>query len=273
MSGLVLTLKQRPRQRIDLSALIPERLQGLDARAIGALALGSGAQPVSVADLFTIAPGDPADLHIAESCDKLDGIGSNMTSGAITVTGNAGAYLGLAMQSGRIVVRGDAGAYAAAGMRGGQVEIGGNAGDHLGGALAGDMKGMSGGLVVVRGNAGDRAGDRMRRGVIVVEGGVGACAGSRMIAGTLVVLGSALGPYPGFGMKRGTLILLARPPRELPSFADCGRHDLGFLRLLLRDLRGHSRSLDALAERPAQVQRFAGDLAVGGQGEILLWPQ
>src|SRR5262249_572782 len=80
---------------------------------------------------------------------------------------------------------------------------------------------------------------------------VGACAAARMIAGTLVVLGPELGPYPGFGMKRGTLLHLARPQRELPSFADCGRHDLGFLRLLLRDLRAPTHRLPDPPPPPA----------------------
>jgi len=271
MSGLVLTLKEPPRQRIDMSPLIPQRLQGLDAAAIGGLELASGNRRLRVGDLFAISPGDPNDLHITDSCAKLDGIGQAMAGGTITTQGDAGAYLGLAMEGGRIVVHGNAGAFAAAGMRGGLIEIDGNAGDCIGGALAGEMKGMSGGLVVVRGSAGDRTGDRMRRGTIIVEGDVGACAASRMIAGTLVVLGSALGPYPGFGMKRGTLILLTPPQRQLPSFADAGRHDLGFLRLLLLELRGHSRELDDLATRPTTVHRYVGDLAAGGTGEMLIW--
>jgi formylmethanofuran dehydrogenase subunit C len=175
------------------------------------------------------------------------------------------------MQGGRIVVHGSAGAYAAAALRSGIVEIDRAAGDFLGGALAGEMKGMSGGLVIVRGSAGSRAADRMRRGTIIVEGGIGGYAGSRMIAGTIIVLGEAIGPYPGYGMKRGTLVLRRRAERELPSFTDCGRHDLGFLRLLLRALHGRSRSLDQFAARPAVAQRLVGDLAAGGQGEILLW--
>jgi len=133
------------------------------------------------------------------------------------------------------------------------------------------MKGMSGGLVVVRGNAGDRAGDRMRHGTIIVEGSLGGYAASRMIAGTVLALGPAVGAYPGFAMKRGSLILLSRPARALPTFADCGRHDLGFLRLVLGTLKGRSAGLDDLAKRPSVVQRLAGDQSIGGKGEILYW--
>jgi formylmethanofuran dehydrogenase subunit C len=156
-------------------------------------------------------------------------------------------------------------------MRGGEIAIDGNAGDFLGGARPGEMKGMSGGLVVVRGDGGDRVGDRMRRGTIIVEGSIGGYAASRMIAGTVLALGPAVGPYPGFAMKRGSLILLSCPDRALPTFADCGRHELAFLRLLLRALKGRSPRLDDLAVRPPLVQRLAGDQSVAGKGELLLW--
>lgn len=271
MSGLVLTLREVPRQRIDLSPLIPDRLAALDARAIPGVQLACGNRQISLGDLFGVAPGDPADLRLVGDCGRCDRIGAGMTRGTITVDGDAGAYLGLQMQGGAIRVRGNVGIGAASELRGGTVEIDGGAGDFLGGALPGSMKGMGGGLVVVRGDAADRIGDRMRRGTIIVEGGAGAYAASRMIAGTVVVLGTTVGCYPGFGMKRGSLILRGPPERELPTFSDCGRHDLGFLALLWRSVRGRSRRLDDLATGPTTVRRLAGDRAVGGKGEILLW--
>ncbi len=271
MSALVLTLRAQPQQRIDLSPLTPDKLQGADAASIARLTLQCGNRRVAAGELFALTSGDPDDLRLVGDCAKFDRIGAEMTRGTITVEGDAGAYLGQAMRGGRIHVHGSASIGAAMEMRGGEIEIDGGAGDFLGGARPGEMKGMSGGLVIVRGDAGDRVGDRMRRGTIVVEGSIGAYAASRMIAGTVLALGPAIGPYPGFAMKRGSLILLNRPDRELPSFADCGRHDLGFLRLLLRALAGRSRRLDDLATRPTLVQRLTGDQSVGGKGEILLW--
>lgn len=271
MSALVLTLKTPPRQRVDLSSLTPDRLQGLDAVAIARLPLQCGNQRAAVGDLFAIAAGDADDLRFVGDCGRFDRIGAEMTRGTIAIEGTVGAYLGHAMRGGRITVQGSAGVGAAQEMRAGEIVIDGSAGDFLGGARPGEMKGMSGGLVLVRGDAGDRAGDRLRRGTIIVEGSLGAYAGSRMIAGTLIALGPAIGPYPGFAMKRGSLILLKPPGRALPTFADCGRHDLAFLRLLLRTFKGRSPRLDGLATRSPTVQRFAGDQAVGGKGEILLW--
>ncbi len=271
MTGLVLTLRAPPPQRVDLSPLTPDRLMPLDGSAISRLSLASGNRQVQVGELFAVTGRDPADLRFVGDCGRCDRIGAGMTNGAITVDGDAGAYLGLGMRDGRIRVRGSTAVGAAMEMRGGLIEIGGHAGDLLGGALPGNMKGMSGGLVVVAGSAGDRVGDRMRRGAIIVEGNAGSYAASRMIAGTVILLGATVGAYPGFGMRRGSLILRSRAERELPSFSDSGRHELGFIRLLLRALHGRSPRLDALATLPGLVQRLVGDHAVGGKGEILLW--
>jgi formylmethanofuran dehydrogenase subunit C len=269
VSALVLTLRASPPQRVDLSSLTPDKLQGMDAATIARLPLPCGNRPAAVGDLFTVAAGDADDLRLVGDCGRFDRIGAEMSRGAIAIEGDAGAYLGHGLRGGRIRVQGSAGIGAAQEMRGGEIVIDGNAGDFLGGARPGEMKGMSGGLVVVRGDAGDRAGDRLRRGTIIIEGRLGAYAASRMIAGTVLALGPSVGPYPAFAMKRGSLILLSRPERALPTFADCGRHDLAFLRLLLRALKGRSPRLDAL--RPPTVQRLAGDQSVGGKGEILLW--
>ena len=271
MSGLVLTLREAPRQRLDLSPLTPDRLSGLDGGAIANVAVACGNRRIPLGDLFTVSAGDPTDLRLVGDCSRCDRIGAGMTRGTITIDGDAGAYLGLQMQGGAIRVRGNAGIGAATEMHDGTIEVDGSAGDLLGGALPGSMRGMDGGVVVVRGAAGDRIGDRMRRGAIVVEGAAGAYAASRMIAGTIVALGTTVGPYPGLGMKRGSLILRGKPERQLPTFGDCGRHDLGFLSLLWRSLHGRSRRLDELATGPTTVHRLAGDQAVGGKGEILLW--
>lgn len=270
MSGLALTLRAPPRQRLDLSPLVPDRLAGLDAVAIAAIELLSGNRRLPVGELFAVADGDPTDLSIRNACDKLDFIGRDMTVGTITVEGDAGAYLGLGLRGGHIHVRGHVGPWAGAAMQRGLIEVDGNAGDFAAGALPGETKGMRGGLIVIHGYAGDRAGDLMRRGILVIEGSAGSHAGSRMIAGTVVVLGEAVGPYPGFGMKRGSLILSHGPQRLSPTFADCGAHELGFLKLLPQAVGGRSSRLAELWAVPPRVRRFAGDLATGGMGEILI---
>jgi formylmethanofuran dehydrogenase subunit C len=271
VSALVLRLKEPPRQRVDLSPLTPDGLHGLGIADVVRVSLASGNQHLAVGELFEVTAGDATDIVIRGSCERLDFIGAGLSAGSITVEGDAGAYLGRGLRGGRVHVTGNAGPWAAAQMRGGTIEIEGSAGDCLGGALPGEMRGMNGGLVIVRRNAGDRAGDRMRRGLIAIGGDTGAYAGSRMIAGTVLMLGQSVGVYPGFNMKRGTLLMRATPARMLPTFADAGRHDLGFLRLFAHSFNSESSYPRELAGLGTRVHKYVGDAATAGKGEILVW--
>jgi formylmethanofuran dehydrogenase subunit C len=151
-------------------------------------------------------------------------------------------------------------------MKGGVIHVSAQAGAFLGAALPGDRHGMTGGAVLVGGDAGDRVGDRMRRGLIAVAGRLGDFAASRMIGGT--ILGTqGCGADPGYAMRRGTLLLGARPPELLPTFADNGRHALPWLRLLARELADLAPGLHPPGER---VERWTGCASMGGMGEILI---
>src|SRR5262249_46601917 len=138
--------------------------------------------------------------------------------------------------------------------------------DQLGGALPGERQGMREGLLIVGGNAGGGAGDRMRRGTIAIAGATGPFCGARMAAGTIAV-GGALGEHPGGAMRRGSILALGASGAMLPSFADCGRPELVVTRLFARAFVKYG--LPDLAERVAGLQRWRGDLAFGGKGEIL----
>ena len=126
---------------------------------------------------------------------------------------------------------------------------------------------MIGGIVVVEGNVGARAGDKMRRGTVIVRGKTGPVAGSRMIGGTIWAEGG-FGVEPGLMMRRGTLIG-SGVERLLPTFVDCGNHDLVIVRILSRYLKA---TLGDLAPKPMPlfVRKIAGDMATIGKGEILL---
>jgi formylmethanofuran dehydrogenase subunit C len=271
VSALVFALKTPPRQRVDLSPLTPERLRDMAPGDIARIELASGNRRIAVGELFAVAAGNPGEIIIRGSTSRLDFIGRDMGDGAITVEGDAGAYLGHGLRGGRLRVTGGVGPWAAAEMQGGSIVIEGDAGDFLGAALPGAMRGMSGGLVAVRGRAGERAGDRMRRGIIVIHGAAGAYAGSRMIAGTLAIMGRGSGAYPGLGMKRGTLLFRELPQSVLPSFVDCGLHELGFLSVLHRTLRGLDSGAVANVALATRVRRYVGDVATDGKGEILVW--
>ena len=269
MSALTLTLKETPRQRVDLSPLASDLLKGKSQTEISAIELSSGNRRLRVGELFSLCGDDPSSLVIKNSCDKLDRIGEAMNSGSITVHGHAGAYLGFAMKNGVITVHGSVGAYAASGMKNGLLHVRGNADDFLAAAIPGDRHGMMGGVVIITGDAGDRVGDHMRGGAVLIEGNAGDYCASRMLAGTIAVLGKAA-RFAGHGMKRGTL-LLSSMPTELPAtFNDCGAHYLNYLTLLIKSWQ----SLDskfALLEPRSRVRRYMGDLANAGKGEILVW--
>jgi formylmethanofuran dehydrogenase subunit C len=266
MSALTLTLKKIPQQRIDCSPLTPDTLAGKSVAEIGAIELQSGKLKLRADAVFDIAGDDAAELVFMNSCDKLDYIGSAMQSGRIVVHGDAGWYLGFQKKSGDIVLHGNAGGFAASGMSGGTLHIHGNVGDYLASAIPGDRKGMKGGLVIVTGNAGDRVGDQMRRGIVLIEGSVGAYCASRMLAGTIGVMGS-VGDYIGYGMRRGTLLLFSQPKLHA-TLQDCGTHTLPFLKLMFKSFRDLPSKFAHIDKN--RVQRYAGDLANDGKGEILI---
>jgi formylmethanofuran dehydrogenase subunit C len=125
---------------------------------------------------------------------------------------------------------------------------------------------MSFGSIICQGDVGDRVGDQMRRGLILIDGNAGDYCGSRMIAGTIGVYGS-VGKYAGFGMKRGTILLKNKTDFHA-TIQDCGTHNLPFLALLFQSFKQLPTKFNQVKSQRAQ--RFAGDLACGGNGEILV---
>jgi len=266
MKPLVLTLRARPEQRLDLSPLVPHRLAGLTAAEIARIELQTTRMRVTIGDVFRLRMGDVDHIRLEGACDRLDRIGHEMTDGEIVADGDVGAQAGRLMAGGQLIVRGNAGPWAASGMSGGEIRISGNADERLGGPLAGETAGMRGGIVVVGGHAGERAGDRMRRGTIIVEGGAGRYAGSRMIAGTVIVRRKA-GALPGYLMRRGTIVLGEGAEELSPTFVDCGVHDLLTVKLMAGYVQSFSPRLVSALRQP--LRRLAGDMASLGKGELL----
>src|SRR5262249_27848377 len=267
MRPLVLTLKERPAQRLDLSGALPHLLTGKTAAEIARIGVETTRRPLSIGDVFRVRMGDTRHIRIEGGVDRLDWIGHGMSDGEIVVEGDAGSQAGRLMTGGRLTITGNAGPCAGSAMRGGEIEILGSAGNRLAGPLPGEMAGMRGGTIIVRGDAGSRAADRMRRGTIVVEGRAGAWAGSRMIAGTLIVAGAAR-PPPGYLIRRGTVVLGAGAAKLSPTFVDCGMHELVALRLVASFVAAYSKRAARPLQRP--LRRLAGDMAVLGKGEIFL---
>ena len=266
MKPLIFALRHEPEQRLDLSKLTPDRLVGRALKDIEAIAIGTTKASVKVGDVFKLRAGDAQSLHFEGGSERFDLLGAKLLAGfSIHVEGDVGLGLGRGAQGGAITVAGSAGPYAASGMSGGHIAIDGDAGDFLAAPFAGEIAGMSGGRVLVRGNAGARAGDRLRRGIIVVEGDAGEDLGSRAIAGTIIALGKTHGRI-GYLNKRASLVLAQ--PRDLgPTYVDCGAHDFSFARLFAKALAEESRRAARLLSQ--RLQRYAGDTAVYGKGEIL----
>jgi formylmethanofuran dehydrogenase subunit C len=266
MSALTFSLKQRVKQRIDMSPLVCQALKDMDPTDIGAITLQCGKSRIRADELFTISGSDTQHIVIRNSYRKLDCIGKELDGGEITVEGSAGAYLGLGMKSGNIEVTHNANIFAACEMQNGFIQINGDAGDFLGGALPGSKQGMKGGTVLVKGNVGERAGDHMRRGTLLIEGNAGDYCASRMTAGTIAVMGQ-VGKYPGYAMRRGTLLLWNQPALSA-TFNDCGSHILAFLPVLLASFKKFDSKF--ASEKFNRVQRYCGDMAEMGRGEILV---
>lgn len=267
MSALTFTLKKDLVQKLDVSPLTPNLLADKSLAETSATLLWYGKQQIRADEAFAITGSDPNSIVFDKSTAKIDYIGSVLSTGCITVNGDAGSFLGFQMQQGNITVNGNVNDFAATEMAGGLLLINSNVGDYLGAALVGNKKGMKGGTIIVKGNAGERTGDQMRRGIILIEGNVGNYCASRMLAGTIGVLGSA-GEYLGYGMRRGT-ILLAQTPKLHATIQDCGIHTLPFLSLMFKSFRSLPSKFAHINQN--RVQRFAGDIGNDGKGEILVF--
>jgi formylmethanofuran dehydrogenase subunit C len=265
VAALTFELRSAPAERLDLSPLTPERLDGLKASEIEALAVGTTRVPLTVADAFKVKGNDASEIRFAGTDARCDKIGAGMTKGTIVVEGDAGAYLGAGMKKGRIEVSGNAGALAGASMAGGTIAIAGDAGERAGGIHVGETLGMRGGVLTIGGNAGALLGERMRRGLAIVGGDAGDYAGGRMVAGT-ILFKRGVGANAGFGLRRGSLIFVQEPKYLLPTFGDCGVLEFDYLRLLEHWLRANEQPV----ELGARARRLMGDMSVLGKGEMLI---
>lgn len=268
MSALTFTMKRRLDQRVDMSPLICNKLEGLEPAEIAAIELQNGKSKVRVDQLFRIKGSDAQNIIIESSFAKLDFIGKQLDGGKITINGDVGAYLGQEMKAGKIKVNGNAGIYVACEMKKGYLEVTGDTGDFIAAALPGNKQGMKGGTVLVKGNVGERAGDHMRRGTLLIEGNAGDYCGSRMVAGTIAVMGQT-GANLGYAMRRGTLLLWNQPQLSA-TFNDCGSHTLAFLPILFASFKKLNSSFASESAAFNRVQRYGGDMSELGRGEVLV---
>jgi len=262
---LTLTLKDQPTVPLEAETISPDRVAGLSPDAVRALPVYVGKRTLRLDALFTIEgePGD--DIELRGDLTKVKWVGRGMTRGRIRVVGNVGMHLGAYMTGGRIEVSGNAGDWVGGEMSGGTIHVRGNVGGQVGAAYRGSLSGMSGGTLLVDGSAGIELGMRMKRGLIAVRGPVRDFAGLQMKGGTLVLMSGAE-LRTGAWMQRGTILSLA-PLRLLPTFAYSCRYLPSFLHLYARHLAALGFALPC---DEGGYQRYAGDSAAVGKGEILM---
>ena len=248
--AVTLSLAERPEHALIADCIAADRFADLEAKQIAQLPVVHGGRVAKLGDFFKVRGGRSSVVRVEGDLAHVEASGAGMTGGELTIDGSVGRDLGLAMSGGRIDVRGPAG-------------------DNAGGARPGAARGMTGGEIIVRGNVGDEAGARMRRGIIAVTGDGGRGTGIGMIAGTVVVFGKA-GPGAGRFLKRGSIVALG--PIDRPgTFRYACTYRPPHVGLLLRYLRG--RAGVEVAERyvAGRYERYSGDLAELGKGEILRW--
>jgi len=253
--------------------LAPATLAGLSPPERDRWPLRVGNRSVPLAELIRIEGAiDAGQLVFEGDLRQVRQLGRGMTSGTMTIRGDVGAELGAGMTGGTIEVDGSAGDWAGAALGGGLLRIKGNAGQFLGAAYPGSRSGMREGVILVTGNVGDDAGLAMRRGLIAIAGAAGDGLGRALIAGSIFAFGP-IGRLAGAGMKRGTLALYGLPepakPGLLPTFAPSGRGRPHFLTIYLRRLRQWGFPVPEPAFS-GPLDRYNGDVAVRGQGEVLI---
>ena len=227
-----------------------------------------GNRQYRVEDFFTVEGDGSEDVEVRGDCGRVKLIGRGMTRGRLRVVGNAGMHLGAYMKGGSIDVTGDASDWVGAEMKNGRIHIRGTAGGQLGSAYRGSMAGMNGGTILVDGGAGMEIAMRMKRGIIAIRGPVRDFAGLQMKGGTLFLMSGAE-IRTGAWMSRGTIVSLA-PLRLLPTFAYACGYNPPFLDLYARHLRTLGFDIPHDVSQ-GSYQRYTGDAAVPGKGEILVW--
>ena len=206
---LNLRLKTDQAIPIDVRGLSIGISRGLDASQIADLMIFKGNRSVPVSECFEISgdAGNDREFVLHGDLSKVHSIGRGINGGSIVAeSAKVGRHVGTAMSSGDITVFGNAGDFLGAEMTGGTIQVTGDAGDFVGAALEGGKYGMNRGSIFIEGNAGVGLGKLMRRGMVVVGGDVGEFAAWSMLAGTIVVLGSTL-KNAASGIVRGTVVL------------------------------------------------------------------
>lgn len=255
---------------IEAECISPDLFSGVSIGEAKNLEILVGNKRKRLCDVFEVEMGteENDEIIIHGDVSNVKHVGAGMSFGNISVTGSVGMHLGRQMRGGEITVKGNVGDWAAAEMRGGAIRITGDAGNLLGAAYRGSKFGMTGGVIVVGGSAGHEVGELMKRGTIAVAGDIGSFAGAHMEGGSIFCF-DKIGARAGAEMGRGTIVTF-NEPELLPTFRYDSTFNPIFMRVFLKELAEYG--LPVKQEYIAGLyDRYSGDLAALGKGEILVW--
>lgn len=268
MTHITLRLKQVPNVPLEAEVITPDHMAGRSHQEICASVVFHGKRQRRLDEFFEIEGERSDQVVIHGDLARVRHVGRGMTCGSLTIHGDVGMHLGAHMKGGKIEAFGNAGDWVGAEMTGGEIVIHGAAGQQVGAAYRGSLMGMRGGLIVIDGGAGIEVGMRMRRGTIVIGGRVRDFAGLQMKGGT-IILQQGAEIRTGAWMHRGTIISL-QPLQLMPTFAESGSFNPTFVSIYAKHLQQWGVTLPHHAESGCYT-RYAGDRAVPGKGEILVW--
>jgi formylmethanofuran dehydrogenase subunit C len=276
MRKIVLTPRGFSNIPIEAEVISPDVFAGKTLQEIRELPIYYGNEEVPMKEYIH------AQGKVAETPDKqlivIDGdarhikqIGARMSAGRIVVQGWAGMHLGAQMSGGDITVEGNALDWAGAEMKGGVIRILGDAGNLIGAAYRGSSEGMTGGCIMVIGSAGSEMGSFMRRGMIVVLGDTGDFTGVHMNGGEIFIFGK---PGKRVGAQArgngGFIACFGGFDELLPTYRYDTTYTPVFMRLYLRRLYEKLGISVASQYIDTPMRRYRGDMAVGGNAEILV---
>ena len=276
MKKLTLVPKEVTAIPVEAEVISPTVIAGRTLDEVQRLNVYQGKVKLMLADHFDVS-GEVAEAP-AEQMIVVDGdaphvkyMGAAMDSGRLVVKGDAGMHTGSQMTGGILTVEGKAADWAGAEMKGGVLRIEGDAGHLLGAAYRGSSEGMTGGCIVVVGDVGSEAASFMRRGIIVVKGDTAPFTGVHMNGGEILVFGRA-GRRLGAQAKGngGFMACFGGVEELLPTYMYDTTFRPTFMRLYLRQLAETLNVDEALRYLDKPLRRYRGDLAVGGNAEILI---
>ena len=276
MKTLVFTPKRITKIPIEAEIISPPRISGKSLEDVKEILVYQGNKRHRLTDFFTIegkVAENPSKVRIVIDDDipHVKYVGAEMNTGEILIRGDAGMHTGSQMVGGEITIQGNVSDWAGAEMSGGLLKIEGNAGHQLGSAYRGSSEGMTGGVIIVDGKAGSEAAGFMRRGMLVIGEDTGPFTGVHMNGGEIFVFGKT-GIRAGAQARGngGFIACLGGIEEVLPTYRYDTTYSPVMMKLYLKEMAEKLGIKKASKFKDTRFIRYRGDLAVGGNSEILV---